>query len=116
MLSSDNFVPIIISPTRIIYHSVALIVIMMIESSNFLNELSDHLSHNTVFLNKCTKSITVRPLVRITSHKNKATFFDITPPLSSGVHGLACRKSAGRHMRHNAVLTFFATSDTGSRL
>jgi len=22
---------------------------------------------------------------------------------SSGVHGLACRKSAGRHMRHNAV-------------
>ena len=89
MLLSNNFLPTIILPTRITSYSATLIdhmyyyegmksnKSMIIESGNFLNDLSDHLSNYTILINTCNKNNTVRPLVRIMSQKNEDKFVNI---------------------------------------
>jgi len=89
MLLSNNCVPTIILPTRIISYSATLIdhmyyyegiksnSCMIIESGNFLSDLSDYLFNYTMLLNTCNTNNTVRPLVRIMSQKNKDKFINI---------------------------------------
>jgi len=89
MLLSNNCVPTVILLTRITSYSATLIdhmyyyegimsnASMVIESGNFLSDLSYHFYNYTMLLNTCNKNNTVRPLVKLMSQKNKDKFVNI---------------------------------------
>jgi hypothetical protein len=66
----------------------------------FFNDLSDHLSNYTVLLNVHHKNETVRPLVRISSQKNKETFLNI---LKSANWSVVCSQNDVNIVYYNLI-------------
>ena len=85
---TNNFMPVILMPTRITSRTASLIDHMyyldsnrnrkriIVKSGNFLQDISDHLPNYILLLNDKKYENSVRPMVRIYSERNKQKFKD----------------------------------------
>ena len=85
----NNFVPLVIMPTRITSRSATLIdhiyyyegknpkEFLKIETGNFLSDLSDYLPNYMLLINEKTKAASKRPTIRIFSAKHKEKFCEL---------------------------------------
>ena len=90
----NNFVPLVIMPTRITSRSATLIdhiyyyegknpkEFLKIETGNFLSDLSDHLPNYMLLINEKTKAASKRPMIRIFSAKHKEKFCELLTSIS----------------------------------
>jgi len=85
-LVSNNFMPVILMPTRITARSETLINHMYylestkskyavdIKSGNFLEDISDHLPNYILLINSKQQKHIIRPMIRIFSERNQQAF------------------------------------------
>jgi len=85
-LLTNNFMPVILMPTRITSHSVSLIDhifyfespknkhTLRVKSGNLLEDISDHLPNYVLLFNDKQQNNASRPMVRIFSEKNLTNF------------------------------------------